>query len=107
MITFTEADVPSPSAISFASDIPSLNRMWDDTSPYWDGNSKLVILGHPIALVYWKDIYTSKMGVSWKPKQWKGTKGKWFEWKVSKGNGHYIFWSHPLLGSRQALVTRH
>lgn len=83
VLTFTEDDVPAPPAISFADDLPALNRMWDDTSVFWDNHSCLVIKGFPIALTHWKDIYTSKPGRSWKPNQWKGMKGKWFEWKVS------------------------
>ena len=43
----------------------------------------LTIHGCPIALIYWKDVYTAKSGISWKPGQWKGIKGKWFDWKVS------------------------
>jgi len=82
VLVFTEEDVPSPPAVSFADDLPALNRMWDDTSIFWDSRSCLVIKHYPIALVYWKDVYTSKQGRSWKPGQWKGTKGKWFEWKV-------------------------
>ncbi len=83
ILTITEADILNPPAISFASDFPRLNRMWDDTSIHWDRQSVLIIHGCPIALIYWKDIYTAKSGISWKPGQWKGIKGKWFDWKVS------------------------
>jgi hypothetical protein len=86
VLVFTEDDVPAPPALSFADDLPALNRMWDDTSTFWDHHSSLVIKGYPIALVYWKEVYTSKIGKSWKPHQWKGTKGKWFEWKVSSSH---------------------
>lgn len=81
-LMFTEDDVRSPPAVSFADDIPALNRMWDDTTEHWGGDSCLYIKGVPIALVYWKDVYSSKSGSLWKPGQWKGTKNKWFEWKV-------------------------
>jgi hypothetical protein len=82
VLTFTEDDVPPPPAVSFADDLSALNRMWDDSSAFWDNRSCLVIKGVPIALVHWRDVYTSKAGKSWKPNQWKGIKGKWFEWKV-------------------------
>ncbi|CAA7264058.1 unnamed protein product [Cyclocybe aegerita] len=84
-LTFTEAEVPPPPAISFAKNLPSLNRMWDDHSEHWDRQSVLVIKGTPIPICYWKDIYTSKgspKGRLWKQNQWKGLKGRWFEWKV-------------------------
>lgn len=42
-ITFSEDEVPDPPAVGFANNIPALNRMWDDTSPAWDGHSDLVI----------------------------------------------------------------
>ena len=83
VLTFTEDDVPAPPAVSFADDLPMLNRMWDDTSVFWDNHSYLVIKGFPIALIHWKDIYTSKSRRSWKPNQWKGMKERWFDWKVS------------------------
>ncbi|KAH9482202.1 hypothetical protein JR316_0004297 [Psilocybe cubensis] len=81
-ITFSSSDVPPPPAVSFASDIPGLNRMWDDTSIYWDGYSVLTIKGTAIPIVYWKEIYTSKGSVEWKPKQWESLKGKFFDWKI-------------------------
>ncbi|KAF8907238.1 hypothetical protein CPB84DRAFT_1843947 [Gymnopilus junonius] len=81
-LVFTADDIPSPPAVSFAHDIPTLNKMWDDTSEHWDNNSQLWIKGIPIPIIYWKDIYTSKPNVNWKPRQWKGIKGKCFNWKV-------------------------
>lgn len=36
VITFTDADVPNPRAISFVDDIARLNRIWDDTSTFWN-----------------------------------------------------------------------
>ena len=77
VITYTQADVPDPVAVSFSNNIPRLNRMWDDTSAHWDGQSVLTIVGQPIALVYWPEVF--RYG---KKKQWQGTKAKWFEWKV-------------------------
>jgi hypothetical protein len=76
-LQFTLDDVPDPPAVSFANDIPRLNGMWDDTTLHWSGESCLVIGGLPIPVVYWPDVY--RYG---KKDQWKGTKAKWFEWKV-------------------------
>ena len=45
------------SAISFANDLPQLNRMWDDTSEFLDGHLVLVIKGVAIPIVYWKEVY--------------------------------------------------
>ncbi|EDR14422.1 uncharacterized protein LACBIDRAFT_304954 [Laccaria bicolor S238N-H82] len=57
--------------------------MWDDTTPNWGGTSVLEIKGHPIPIVYWKDIcMNSNCGSPWKPRQWHGMKSKWFNWKV-------------------------
>ncbi|KAG5633956.1 hypothetical protein H0H81_004196 [Sphagnurus paluster] len=66
LISFTERDVPDPPAVSFATNIPQLNRMWDDTSPHWDHRSHLNIDGQPIALVYWPELYKY-----WKIGQWQ------------------------------------
>lgn len=81
-VEFTAHDVGPPPAVSFANDLPQLNRMWDDTSKHWDGHSVLTIKGTPIPIVYWKEVYArSKSGV-WKPGHWKQVKGRWSEWKV-------------------------
>ena len=104
VLTFVEADVPNPPAISFAYDLPRLNRMWDDTSVYWDRQSVLAIHGQPIALTYWRDVYTTKSGISWKPGQWKGIKGKWFDWKVSIK--YRVLFSEICAYKRQILVQR-
>jgi hypothetical protein len=77
VVRFTVESIPDPPFVSFANNLPRLNSMWDDTTPHWCGMSPLVIGGHPIAVVYWPDVY--KYG---KKDQWKGTKAKWFEWKV-------------------------
>jgi len=45
MVTFLEADLPNPPAVSFVSDILRLNSMWKNTSIYWCGESVLNICG--------------------------------------------------------------
>ena len=58
-LTFTEADVGSPPLTDFVDNVAGLNRMWDDTTPNWGGTSVLEIKGHPIPIIYWKDIYST------------------------------------------------
>ena len=82
-LSFAENDVPHAPSISFADDLDALNSMWDDTSSYWQGHSALVVNNFPIAITYWKQVYTSKNGKNWKPGQWKILKGRYFEWRVS------------------------
>jgi hypothetical protein len=86
-IAFTEHDVPRPPSVSFARDIkkdfPTLNGMWDDHTEHWAGVSFLNIKGHPIPLVYWKAVYSAKLGNGWKPGEWKLLKSSYFDWKVS------------------------
>lgn len=86
-VVFSENDVRTAPSISFArhvrDDFPRLNAMWDDTTPHWGGKSFLHIKGHPIPIIYWKAVYTSKQGAGWKPGQWKIQKGNFFDWKVS------------------------
>ena len=82
-LSFMETDVPHAPSISFADDLDALNSMWDDTSSYWQGHSALVVNNFPIAITYWKQVYTSKNGKNWKPGQWKILKGRYFEWRVS------------------------
>lgn len=77
-IRYTDQDVKDPSTLTFVEDIPGLNRMWDDTSEFWDGISELTIQGHPIPLMYWGDAYKYS-GDS----RWKGLKSKVHGWKVS------------------------
>jgi hypothetical protein len=84
-LSFMETDVPHAPSISFADDLDTLNSMWDDASSYWKGHSALVINNFPIAISYWKQVYTSKNGRNWKPGQWKILKGRYFEWRVSMG----------------------
>lgn len=76
-LAFTQAEVPDPPAVSFADNLPKLNAMWDDSPEHWGGESCLSISGRAIPLVYWPEVY--RYG---KKHQWKGTKGKWHEWKV-------------------------
>jgi hypothetical protein len=86
-IVFSENDVPRPLSVSFARDIkkdfPVLNGMWDDHTENWAGFSFLNIHGHPIPIVYWKAVYSSKQGNGWKPGEWKLIKSNYFDWKVS------------------------
>ena len=80
---FTKNDVPHVPSISFTNNLDTLNSMWDDTSAYWKGHSVLVIQNFPIAITYWKQLYTLKSRKNWKPGQWKILKGRYFEWRVS------------------------
>lgn len=85
-VEFTAADVPPPPSISFASDIPLLNSMWDDTSPYWGNYSVLNIRGVYIPIIYWKKVYSrcpNGGGSAWKPKQWQSIKNDYSKWQVS------------------------
>ena len=84
-LSFMESNVPHAPSISFTDDFDALNSMWDDTSTYWKGHSALVVNNFPIAITYWKQVYTSKSGKNWKPGQWKILKGRYFEWQVSIG----------------------
>ncbi|KDR69977.1 hypothetical protein GALMADRAFT_271748 [Galerina marginata CBS 339.88] len=81
-LEFAASDVGPAPAISFANDLPQLNRMWDDTSKHWGGHSALIIKGCHIPIVYWKAVYArSKSAGCWKPGQWKRAKGSWSAWK--------------------------
>ena len=84
-IKFMADDVGPALAISFVNDLPQLNRMWDDTSEFWDGHLVLIIKGVPIPIVYWKEVYVwlKTGGSSWKPGHWKRVRGSWCEWEVS------------------------
>jgi hypothetical protein len=90
-------DILNPPAVSFADDIPRLNSMWDDTTPHWCGKSPLVVGGHPIPVLYWPELY--KYG---KKDQWKGTKGKWFEWKI---NSYLLVLSVPWTWDSRLLLS--
>jgi hypothetical protein len=78
-LVFTEDDVPDPPTTTFTDDIPRLNRMWDDTSVYWDQDSVLKILGHPIPVVRWPEVYKR-----WKRGDWDIIKSNYVDWKVCK-----------------------
>jgi hypothetical protein len=77
VLQFTEEDIPTPPAISFAENLTLLNQMWDDTPPHWQGHSALIIRGIPIPIVYWRKIYSRLHG------EWKGLKSNWSLWKAS------------------------
>lgn len=91
-VEFTANDIGLAPLISFADDLPKLNRMWDDISPYWDGRSALLIKGLPIPIVYWKSVYgrTKSGGLPLKADEWRGLKGRWSEWKVSFRHIHAL-----------------
>ena len=78
ILTFTKEEVGDPPAISFSNNIAHLNQIWDDTSRHWiPSHSALYIQGHPIAFVYWRQVYSyGKRG------QWKATLNKWADWQV-------------------------
>ena len=85
VLEFTEDDLEAPPAVSFAGDLGLLNSMWDDKAPHWCGRSYLDIKGVPIPIKYWKEAYShSTTAGSWKQGQWKGIKGSWSQWKVSR-----------------------
>lgn len=97
-IEFTADEAGPPPAISFADNLPGLNRMWDDRSGNWDGQSALVIKGIPIPIVYWRAVYgrlkSEKSGKAWKVGDWKKLKRSWSEWKVS-----FLFFFHLISAS--------
>jgi hypothetical protein len=109
-IVFTESDVPRPPSVSFARDVqndfPVLNGMWDDHTEHWAGASFLYIQGHPIPIIYWKEVYSAKQGNGWKPGEWKLIKGNHFDWKVSINLFLIQFISHICMdvGSRLTLA---
>ena len=82
-LSFIETDLPHAPSISFADNLATLNSMWDDTSSYWKGHSALIIKNFPVVIMYWKQVYTSKIGRNWKSGQWKILKGQYFKWWVS------------------------
>ncbi|KAF8177439.1 hypothetical protein BJ912DRAFT_1131504 [Pholiota molesta] len=82
VLSFTESDVPNPPVPSFSRNLEHLNQMWDYDPAYWKGNSYIVIKGHPIPIIYWRAIYTSKGGKKWKARQWESLKAKVFNFRV-------------------------
>ncbi|KAJ3901074.1 hypothetical protein F5879DRAFT_808005 [Lentinula edodes] len=80
LVNFESADIRDPRQISFATNIPRLERVWDDEGPNWDpadcGANLLLINGTPIALRYWPEVFSGK-----KDARWKALKKNWTEWK--------------------------
>lgn len=76
-LRFMESQVPDPPPTTFSDNIPRLNAIWDGCALHPADESPLIINGKHIPLIYWPQVYKY-----WKADQWKGTKGKWFEWKV-------------------------
>ncbi|KAJ3738159.1 hypothetical protein EV360DRAFT_58385 [Lentinula raphanica] len=80
--SFKLSNVRVPDQLTFASDIPCLDCVWDDEGPNWDlidcGTNILSIKSIPIALRYWPDVFSRK-----KDKRWQALKSTWTEWKVS------------------------
>ncbi|KAG6819066.1 hypothetical protein H0H93_015785 [Arthromyces matolae] len=77
ILTLTKDGIPEPPTTSFTNDVLRLNAMWDDKSSHWQGKSDLTIAGHPIALVYWRDVYSY-----WLPQYWTSIKTRWSEWRL-------------------------
>jgi hypothetical protein len=77
-LVFSEDDVPDLPTTSFVDNTPHLNRMWDDTSPYWDGKSILMIHGHPVPVSRWPDVYKQ-----WRSGDWDMIKSNFVDWKAS------------------------
>jgi hypothetical protein len=98
---FTSQDVPPPPTTTFTDNIPRLNSMWDDTSMYWDQDSVLRILGHPIALVYWPIVYTR-----WRAGDWDTLKTHYGHWKVCTRCFFFHFTPHSI-HILQAVVERY
>ncbi|KAJ3891932.1 hypothetical protein GG344DRAFT_64992 [Lentinula edodes] len=80
VLNFNRADVHDPRQISFATNIPRLERVWDDEGTNWDpadcGTNLLSINGTPIALRYWPEVFSGK-----KDARWRALKKNWTEWK--------------------------
>ncbi|KAJ3867260.1 hypothetical protein EV359DRAFT_78744 [Lentinula novae-zelandiae] len=80
IIRYKDCDLREPPSITFASNIPRLDRVWDDERPSWDpqdcGKNLLSINGTPIALRYWRDVFSGK-----KSSVWATLKKLWSEWK--------------------------
>ncbi|KAH7921719.1 hypothetical protein BV22DRAFT_1018834 [Leucogyrophana mollusca] len=78
--------------------------MWDDYTKHWSGCSVLELKGHPIALVYWRELYRYGPAL-----QWQGTKGPWTNWRdvVSyyRQVSPDVFWSTFSIGDRRLSFT--
>ena len=78
VLCFSKQSVPDPPAILFATDIPWLIKIWDDSSAEWDPTRAVLhFQGQPIALKHWQDLYRYGTG------QWAGIKKTWTNWRVS------------------------
>ncbi|KAJ3859140.1 hypothetical protein EV359DRAFT_9544, partial [Lentinula novae-zelandiae] len=59
LFTIRNVTSANPPSITFASNIPRLDHVWDDERPSWDpedcSKNLLSINGTPIALRYWQD----------------------------------------------------
>ncbi|KAF9067475.1 hypothetical protein BDP27DRAFT_1364917 [Rhodocollybia butyracea] len=79
-LSFNYSDIPDlTQQLSFANDIPRLDRIWDDEGANWNAEECRKISsinGIAVALRYWREIYSNK-----KDKRWKGIKASWTEWK--------------------------
>jgi hypothetical protein len=60
--------------------------MWDDMNAHWNGKSVLNILGHPIPIVYWPDVYKW-----WRQDNWDTIKSNYVDWKVSESLFFLLF----------------
>ncbi|KAJ3870872.1 hypothetical protein F5051DRAFT_434300, partial [Lentinula edodes] len=80
IVRYKERDLCEPPSITFATNISRLDRVWDDEQPSWDpedcGKNLLSINGVPIALRYWRDVFSGK-----KNSVWASLKKLWSEWK--------------------------
>jgi hypothetical protein len=85
-LVFTEDDVPDPPTTTFTDDIPWLNQMWDDTSTYWNRDLVLKILGHPIPIDHWPEVYKW-----WKWGNWDVIKSNYVDWKVCEHVPTFLF----------------
>ncbi|KAJ3915736.1 hypothetical protein F5877DRAFT_69613 [Lentinula edodes] len=94
-IYYKYSQVHEPRQISFVTDIARLDRVWDDEQPNWDpldcGRNLLAINGTPIALKYWKQVFSRKNDGAW---SW--LKRLWVEWKYVaeryRSSGSDQFW---------------
>ncbi|KAJ3726484.1 hypothetical protein DFJ43DRAFT_1157148 [Lentinula guzmanii] len=80
VIQYRYSDVREPRQISFATNIPRLDRVWDDDCSNWDpvdcGKNLLEINGTAIAVRYWQEVFSGK-----KHSAWSWLKKLWTEWK--------------------------
>ncbi|KAJ4499946.1 hypothetical protein C8R41DRAFT_812696 [Lentinula lateritia] len=80
IVRYKECDLREPPSITFATNISRLDRVWDDEQPSWDpedcGTNLLSVNGAPIALRYWRDVFSGK-----KNNVWASLKKLWSEWK--------------------------